>query len=441
MRSSEELLQYIKVLVEVNTGENLTEVESIVLDECLQGIKKTYRDIALEHDYSFNYIQQVIAPNLWRLLTEVLEEKVSKANIRPVLEKRISFQNENLAEKSEKKIQLELPDGSVPYNSSLYIKRLPEEEACYQELVKPSALLKITAPRQMGKTSLLMRIISRAEELNYKTAVIDVQHIEKVLLSDFDKFLHWFCAYLTLQLRLVPKLDDYWDGNMNNKVSSTLYIEEYLLQQIRTPLVIGIEEINEIFDNLKISQQFFTLIRHWHEKANINPVWQKLRLVMVECTEVNTPLSVDESLSDLGLNLELRPFNQEEVQELIKRHQLHLAPNQLGTVMDLLSGHPYLVRVFLYFLYQQKDNFEQLMSTAATDTGIYSNHLHKHLWNLQDNPELKAAFKVLLNTKEPVKLDPQIALRLKNTGLITVAKGKCTIANGLYRRYFSQRLS
>jgi len=418
MKNIEDLLKFAQVLVEVNTGEKLQEIEIIVLKECLEKNKKNYREIAIERDYSHNYIQQVIAPNLWKTLSEVLGEKVSKSNISYVLERKIAFKEEKIDQ--EKIITLESPDEVISTNDSLYIERLPQETTYYQELTKPAGLIRIKGPKEMGKTSLLMRIMAQAEKLNYTTTIINLQQVENAVLIDLNKLLRWFCVNLTLQLKLIPQLDDYWDESLGGKVSSTLYIQGYLLPKLTNPIVIGIEEINEIFDNFKTAQQFFGLIRSWHEKAKHNELWQKVRLILVQSTEVYIPLDINQSPFNVGLDLELLPFTSEEVNKLAQLYQVVLKPEQLVSLMELVNGHPCLVRIFLYYLNQKKQGFEELIATAATDTGIYSNHLHRYFWNLQQYPELAVAFKEVLDANEPLELEQITAFKLKSLGLVNL---------------------
>jgi hypothetical protein len=47
------------------------------------------------------------------------------------------------------------PGGSVPLASGLYMERPPIETDCYREILQSGALIRIKAPRQMGKTSLM----------------------------------------------------------------------------------------------------------------------------------------------------------------------------------------------------------------------------------------------------------------------------------------------
>jgi hypothetical protein len=40
-------------------------------------------------------------------------------------------------------------------------------------------------------------------------------------------------------LNLEAKLDDYWDENIGIKMSWTIYFEEYILREIKQPLVLA----------------------------------------------------------------------------------------------------------------------------------------------------------------------------------------------------------
>ncbi len=63
---------------------------------------------------------------------------------------------------------LELPSGTMPLDSKFYIRREPWDTRCLQEIENRGGLVRIKAPRQMGKTSLLARIRDRATELGYQ---------------------------------------------------------------------------------------------------------------------------------------------------------------------------------------------------------------------------------------------------------------------------------
>ena len=54
---------------------------------------------------------------------------------------------------------LEDPNGSVPLLSEFYVDRPPVETDCYRALDRPGALIRLNAARQMGKSSLMSRVL------------------------------------------------------------------------------------------------------------------------------------------------------------------------------------------------------------------------------------------------------------------------------------------
>ncbi|HEY9708329.1 MAG TPA: AAA-like domain-containing protein, partial [Oculatellaceae cyanobacterium] len=178
-------------------------------------------------------------------------------------------------------MSLEFPSGPVPINSPFYINRPPIEELTYQEISKPGSVIEIKAPRKMGKSSLLIRIIAHAIQVGYKTVSLDFQEADDAIFYSLNKFLRWFCANISRQLNLKPLLDDYWDEDMGSKVSCTIYFEGYLLEQIDCPVVLALNEVNRVFEHPNIAQDFLPLLRFWHEQAKQVETFQKLRLVVV----------------------------------------------------------------------------------------------------------------------------------------------------------------
>jgi len=70
-------------------------------------------------------------------------------------------------------IVLEEPEGQVPLESMLYVERPPIEARCYEAIAKPGALIRIKAPRQMGKSSLMLRILNYGNEQECQTASLN----------------------------------------------------------------------------------------------------------------------------------------------------------------------------------------------------------------------------------------------------------------------------
>ena len=141
----------------------------------------------------------------------------------------------------------------------------------------------------MGKTSLMNRVLSYAATENYKTALLHFQQADDSILTDLNRLLRWICVNLTRQLKLESDINDYWDEELGSKMSCNLYIQACILQQIDSPLVLALEEVNEIIEHPQIAKEFFSLLRFWHERTKADANWQKLRLIMVQSTEIYIP--------------------------------------------------------------------------------------------------------------------------------------------------------
>ncbi|BAY31467.1 hypothetical protein NIES2107_33260 [Nostoc carneum NIES-2107] len=478
-------LKFVEQLIYAKTGKSLTDIQKAVLQESWDGQRKTYNQIAEEFQYSASYIKQTVAPQLWKLLSEVLGEKVNKTNIHAVIERRranqTSSRSQNLIESLRKRlepyytgqvqyvnpqtitntsfknhtnplfsptklinanyqhtVELELPKGYVPLNSAFYIERIPNEHRCYEEITNPGSLIQIKAPRQMGKTSFMVRILAYAATIGYQTISLNLLQADKKILTDLNKLLRWVCANITYKLKLKNKLDDYWDEDLGSKANCTLYLQEYLLPQIENPLVLALDEVNEIFEYPEIAQDFLCLLRSWHEEAKDSEIWQKLRLIVSKSTEFHIPLSIAKFPFQVGFSVQLRSFNWEQVQDLAQRHQLNISIGHLAEFMWLVAGHPYLLRVAFYHLAHQDLTWEKLMQTAASDTGIYSEYLHQHLWYLQQHPDLATAFEQVIKAKAPIELEPVQAFKLNSMGLVNMRNNQVMISCDLYQRYFGR---
>jgi hypothetical protein len=83
----------------------------------------------------------------------------------------------------------ELPSGQVRLASAFYVERVPYEALCYKEILQPGALIRIKAPRQMGKTSLMARILYQAKEQGYRTVPLSFQHADTAVFTNLNELL------------------------------------------------------------------------------------------------------------------------------------------------------------------------------------------------------------------------------------------------------------
>ena len=340
----------------------------------------------------------------------------------------------------------EFPYGALALQSPLYIERPPIESLCYQNLQVSGSLTRIKGPRHMGKSSLLIRILDRARQLDYKTAAVNFQSAEAAVYSDLSRFLKWFCIAVTRELQLPLLLEDYWDDDTGAKLSATIYFEDYLLEAIKQPVVLALNEVNQVFEHPKIARDFLPMLRVWYEQAkqeegngDLDNNFQKLRTIVVHSTDVYVPINIHQSPFNVGLPVRMRAFDTAQARQLAERYGLAL--NQLHgfrDVVTLVGGHPYLLSIAFYYLKQGQLPLNQLLSEAATPVGIYRHHLQACLETVQRQPTVASALQQVVTSPVAVTIDAAIAYQLSSLGIVTLEGNLCRPTCELYRRFFAQ---
>ena len=432
-------------------------VERLVLSNSLLG--QTYSEMAQGSSYCDEYLKGV-GSQLWQNLSEALGQKVTKKNLHLVLQhydqnsqKRQRQKQQILLRDTETgnscsikpEIGIKFPSASVPLGSPLYINRPPIEELAYAEISRPGCVLRIKAPMKMGKTSLLKRIVAHATtDKQYKNVYIDFQEADVAIFTSLDKFLRWFSTNITKQLHLLTQLEDYWDEDMGSKVSCKIYMQEYILEQIDDPIVLVLDEVHRVFEHPNIAQDFLPMLRFWHEQAQQVKAWQKLRLAIAYSTDIYVPLQLHQSPFNVGLSLSLPQFNLEQVQDLAQRYGLdwhdEVGTQNVVSLQAMVGGHPYLVSLALYHLYQGEMALKELLQTAPTTAGIYSHYLRSHLITLREQPQLAAALQQVMVANDGVQLDAISVHKLESMGLIQLDGDRSKPSCELYRLYFRAQL-
>ncbi|UIE37271.1 AAA-like domain-containing protein [Leptodesmis sichuanensis] len=351
-------------------------------------------------------------------------------------------------EEPESLAEIDFPDGQVSLNSPLYVERFafgdPTRESlemeCYRAIERPGILIRIKAPRLMGKTSLVNRILHHAETLGCHAISIRFQLADKAIFQDLERFLQWFCANVGLGLRLPNRFADYWDAIFGSKISCKMYFEEYLLAQATAPIALALDDIDRLFQYPDLADEFFGLLRAWHEEAKNRDIWRKLRLVIAHSTQVYIPLSTNKSPFNVGFPVELPPFTPEQIQDLAERHQLDWSTQETQQLLALVGGYPYLVRLAFYHLWRGTLASSELLQLSPAAIAIYQEHLQYLLWNLEQEPQLWQAFAQVLQAAAPVELELITAFKLQSMGLVHLQDKHATVSCELYRRYFRDRL-
>jgi class 3 adenylate cyclase len=335
---------------------------------------------------------------------------------------------------------LQDPFGTVRLRSEFYIER-DGDERFYRELRKPyGTTTTIRAPRQSGKSSLLIRGLAQAQARDSKIISIDLQPIEKSYLQSLDVFLQNFAMVIAAQLRLDPaKVERAWRSPLGAPDKATHLMEDYILPQAGANIVLAIDEADRLL-GAAFQDSFFGLLRFWNNNRAKNDLWDRLSLVLVISTEPHLLIEdVAQSPFNVGVRIQLEDFDQAQVEELNRRYRSPLAEQELLTLAGFLGGHPYLTRKALYTLVTDTLTWEQLRQIAVGAKSPFGDHLRHFLWILRDQPELRAALKQIIVHGQ---CSDEVAFyRLEQAGLAKGADSKtCRCRCQLYEHYFKDML-
>jgi AAA-like domain len=390
----------------------------------------------------FQDICEKIGIEDWRALAEV-PEKIPSVPLARLNQLTTSVPSSIQLDTSDR-FRLETPEGSVPLNSTFYIERLPQENYCRAEIAKPHALIRLKAPRQMGKTSMMMRLLHQAEVQGDRVVYLRLEQVMEQAWSDADRFLHWFCASVSLKTQHKFQQEDY--ANLTAMVGSTLgaqeYFESYLLPDLGAPLTIGLDSIDRMFDYPHLYNNFFSLLRSLHEAGKHTEILSKLRLVISHAAEVYVPLDINRSPFNVGVSVEVNEFTVDRVELLAAKHQLNWTRTEIDRLMSTIGGHPFLIRLAMFEVASHHIDLPSLLATASNREGIfYQRHLARMETTLNSQPDLFTAMANVVRSKNGTVLAPSLKGRLEGLGLVKL-QGEVVVSRcELYRQYFSNLVS
>lgn len=323
----------------------------------------------------------------------------------------------------------EPPMGAIPLDSAFYIKRQSDQIA-HTALQSSGATIVIKGARQIGKTSLLIRLM----QASTRCAFIDFQLLQPAH-SDADAFYRLFARLLSLRLGVPDGTDLYWSLPLPNPVRLTEYVANLLND---APLMLAMDEVETIFET-PFRTDFFGMLRSWHSQRAIDPRWRKLDMVLVTSTEPYFFIdNLNQSPFNVGEVIELGGFSAENTADLNRRHHNPFTPTQLTQLQTLLSGHPFLTRRALYLVSQGRATTNDILSDATVE-GVFGDHLRRLSLMLYERPALATAMRQVI---EEQHCDDKIALfGLRGAGLVREAAGRVVPVNQLYARFFENAIS
>jgi hypothetical protein len=335
---------------------------------------------------------------------------------------------------------LDDPTGAVRLKSPFYIER-DMDTHLKDAIARRGITIRLKGTRQTGKSSALARLFQNTRDEKQPSVYVDFQRIDEDDTKDLNSLLRYLAEFFAAKLKTNESPAVYWNSGLGAKDKLTTFIEDQVIDADRDkPIILMLDSVDRLF-SYGYRNDFFGLIRSWHDNRAFDERWDRLNLLLSYATEATT-LIQDQTQSpfNVGEGFETADFDRRQLELLNVKHGGPLnTDTHIDCIMQLLEGHPYLVRRSLYCLARQHWTYERLMEHAIDDDGPFGDHLRSYIWWLKGRPNSRAELRSALKDGECATEEE--FFRLRSAGLIRGhSRAKVTLRCGLYRKYLENRL-
>ncbi len=288
--------------------------------------------------------------------------------------------------------------GAVPLKSPFYIPR-PADEEFRAAIARRDSIVLVKGPRQIGKTSLLVRGLDQARQAGARLILTDLQ---KLAAADFETVESLFLALARLiadQLELDISPRQAWSPERAAGANFERFLRNAVLNKADTPVVWGLDEVDRLFP-CDFRNDVFGLFRAWYNERSFDPegAISRLTLVMAYATEARLFITdLNQLPFNVGTCVALGDLTAEQAADLNRRYGTPLAGNsEVAHLFDLVGGHPYLVRRALHEMKARGLDIAAIEAQAERDDGIFGDHLERMLLALRQDADLMEVVRSLL---------------------------------------------
>jgi hypothetical protein len=271
-----------------------------------------------------------------------------------------------------------------------------------------------------------------------KTALLDLASFTDEEMADYPTFLTVIAQEMWEQFgqpqRATPP-------RLTNQRGMIKYIQKALLDAIDGNVVVAFDEMDRVLGR-SYQDNFFSTLRYLHDHRTDSPPTSLARLGLAGAISTEPYLFIKDlfrSPFNVGLNIELRNFNEAECLKLNRLYRARLTKVELGRLMALLNGHPHLTHLAFYSLVGPSPlDFPALLRKAAEWDGPFGAHLRAIENKLMDEmgEALLTAMKQIIAAGEGPTRDT--FYRLHGAGLVREDEGRIVPVNQLYARFFGK---
>ncbi len=338
--------------------------------------------------------------------------------------------------------------GTLSENAPSYIER-PADRALLTALEKGDLCL-VLAPRQTGKSSLMVHTRRRLKVHGVQAGIVDFQALGNQ--QDADQ---WFGDVLYQVERSLPLETDstaWWEAHQRLGPTQRFskYLEDVVLAACSGQVVLFFDEIDSVL-GLPFSDDFFTTLRALYNARSTNPTLQRLTFALFGVTTASSFIQ-DRSRTpfNIGKEIALTDFDRTATEPFTKV----LGPESDALVDRIFywtNGQPLLVQKLAA---EAAAWPEEERTAERIDEAVQHDYLDRkieqdtHLKFIQDylldttipvRKTLKTYQQVLTGQQVPVDEKSPIQNRLRLAGIVRAENKRLAPRNRIYARIFDRK--
>jgi len=340
--------------------------------------------------------------------------------------------------------------GTLRSDAPSYVERPADDELF--NLALAGTFCYVLTPRQMGKSSLMIRTARRLKTHGVHTAIVDLTSIGTNVTVD-----QWYLSLLSQlkrRLRLAADVEAWWQARASvaHVQRFTDFLRDVVLTGIEGDVVVFIDEIDSTL-NLDFRDDFFAAIRAMYNARAEDAEFERLTFVLLGVASP-TDLISDHARTpfNIGQGIALEEFSQADAAALVGGLEA-MYPGQSEAIFARIyywtGGHPYLTQKLCLAVAEAGGGLwtdervdglvEELLLTEEARSESNLKFVQSNILNHPQRDQLLRLYRKVLKEEDAgVEDDGQSPIhnQLKLSGIVRAEDGRLRVRNQIYRRVF-----